>query len=261
MEKLLLAQLFAHIIADFFAQPESFSLKKQDKCLGSRHIYMHVLIVFIASLAMTFTCRFIGYALTITIIHFGIDALKCFFERRIKKTKGMSSEQLYTNHCMFFLDQLLHLGVIYGVVAVYVYNNGYIPAYWDVFTTNQLLIILGLLLCMKPANVVIRSCLSSLNLYDKGNEKNPERSDLERAGRWIGTIERIMTIVLVLLQQYTAIGFIITAKTVLRYNDSKAGKTEYVLIGTLLSFGIALLMGIGIQQGIFEAFLSYISRD
>lgn len=67
-----------------------------------------------------------------------------------------------------------------------------------------------------------------------------------------------MTMVLVMLQQYTAIGFIIAAKSVLRYNDSKTGKTKYVLIGTLLSFGIALLVGIGIKEGFFESFFSCI---
>lgn len=266
MEKVLLAQFIAHIIADFFAQPEWFCLEKQNRCFSSRYIYIHTLIVFIASLVMTFTCGFIGYALAITIIHFAIDALKCNIERYLKVKKGMVSELLYTNHYMFFLDQIFHFGVIYGVVAVYFYKNGYVPVYLDLFTSNLLLIIMGLLLCMKPANVLIRSCLSSLDLYVEDNEtdtdkEKKDKSDLERAGRWIGTIERIMTLVFVMLQQYTAIGFIITAKSVLRYNDSKTGKTEYVLIGTLLSFGIALLIGIGIQEGVLGAFLSFISRN
>lgn len=62
--------------------------------------------------------------------------------------------------------------------------------------------------------------------------------------------------VLVMLHQYTAIGFIIAAKSILRYNESKTGKTEYVLIGTLLSFSIALMIGIGISEGIFSSILS-----
>ncbi|MDF9829156.1 DUF3307 domain-containing protein [Parabacteroides sp. PF5-6] len=255
MEKILLTQFMAHIIADFFAQPEYFSRKKQNGNLRSWHIYCHVLIVFTTSLGMIFTCGFIGYALAIAIIHFGIDILKSTIERRIKEKKRINDEQLYTNHYLFFADQIVHFFVIYVAVAVYCSRDGYVPNYLNLFTTHQLLTATGLLLCMKPTNILIRNCLSSLNLYDKmGADKN----DLERAGRWIGTIERIITLVLVMLQQYTAIGFIITAKSVLRYNDSKAGKTEYVLIGTLLSFGIALLMGIGIEKGFFESFLSYI---
>lgn len=242
MEKIILAQFIAHIVADFFAQPESLSYKKQEKGLGSWHLYIHVLIVFVASFLMTFTVDFIGYAAAITIVHFAIDALKSLIERWLKRKKGIDDE-FYTNHYLFFTDQLLHVAVILGAVAIYWTRNHPVPVYLDMFTVNQLLILTGFLLCMKPANVIIRNCLASLHLYDEVDNEN----DLERAGRWIGTIERVMAMVLVMLQQYTAIGFIIAAKSILRYNDSKTGKTEYVLIGTLLSFGIALLMGIGIS--------------
>lgn len=257
MEKILLAQLIAHIVADFFAQPECFSREKQNKHIKSYHIYVHALIVFVAALGMTFTCGFMWYALAIAIIHLGADILKCMIERKLKKN---INDELFTNHYIFFADQVFHLIVIYGVVSMYNSKNGYIPACLDIFTTHQLLAMAGLLLCMKPSNILIRNCLSSLNLYGKEKSKE-DRNDLERAGRWIGTIERIMAMALVMLQQYTAIGFIIAAKSVLRYNDSRTGKTEYVLIGTLLSFGIALFIGIGIKEGLFESFLNYISGN
>ncbi|MCE5178361.1 MAG: DUF3307 domain-containing protein [Porphyromonadaceae bacterium] len=254
MEKIILAQFIAHVVADFFAQPDSICRGKQEKGFGSWHIYVHVLIVFVASFLMTFAVVFILYAVAIMIIHFTIDILKSFIERWLKRKKG-DIDKFYANHYLFFTDQLLHVATIYGVVAIYWIKNPSIPAYLDVLTISQLLILTGTLVCMKPANVIIRNCLSSLNLYDQVENMN----DLNRAGRWIGTIERIMAMVLVMLQQYTAIGFIITAKSVLRYNESKTGKTEYVLIGTLLSFSIALLVGIGISEGLLESFLKLIS--
>ncbi len=256
MEKILIAQFIAHIIADFFAQSDSISREKQRKGLASWSMYIHILIVFIASLGMTFSFVFMGYAAAITIIHLLIDALKSFTENWLKKSER-TGNKFYANHYVFFIDQLLHLIVIYGVVAMYWTKNHSMPTYLEIFTVNQLLILTGFLLCMKPANVVIRNCLSSLNLYNVEDNKN----DLARAGRWIGTIERIMTMVLVMLQQYTAIGFIIAAKSVLRYSDSKTGKTEYVLIGTLLSFGSALLIGIGIKEGFFESLLKLVSYN
>lgn len=256
MEKILLAQFIAHFIADFIAQSESMSSEKQNKRHYSRYIYLHALIVLLASLGATFTCSFIGYAFAIAVIHLGIDLLKCLIEYRIKVKKDC--KELYMNPTLFFIDQILHLVVIYAAVSTYCYNNGEIPVYLDIMSTDLLLTVAGLLLCMKPANVLIKNCLSSLNLYD---ETEKGKNDLERAGRWIGTIERIITITLVMLQQYAAIGFIITAKSVLRYNDSRTGKTEYVLIGTLLSFGIALLIGIGIKEGIFKSFLSFLCNN
>lgn len=260
MEKILLAQFIAHIISDFFAQPEQFSRGKQNQCLGSWHIYAHTLIVFVASFSVTFTFKFIGYAAAIALIHFLIDALKSLGERRLKRKNEIDDDRLYTNRTLFFADQAAHLAAIYCIVVAYWTWNHSTPAYLDTFSINQLLILAGFLLCMKPSNVIIRSCLLSLDLYSTGKNKiEKDQEDLERAGRWIGTIERIMTMVLVMLQQFTAIGFIIAAKSVLRYNDSKTGKTEYVLIGTLLSFGIALLLAVGIREGFFESFLNYIS--
>jgi hypothetical protein len=71
-------------------------------------------------------------------------------------------------------------------------------------------------------------------------------------------MERLLAFVLVLLGQFTAIGFIIAAKSVLRYGD-RTPKTEYVLIGTLLSFGIAFALGVGITSGIFERIINIIT--
>jgi hypothetical protein len=68
--------------------------------------------------------------------------------------------------------------------------------------------------------------------------------DLLNAGKLIGNIERLLTLTLLLLEQFEAVGFIIAGKSILRYEGTKTAKTEYVLIGTLLSFGIAILIGI-----------------
>jgi len=53
--------------------------------------------------------------------------------------------------------------------------------------------------------------------------------------------------------------FLAQPASILRYNESKTGKTEYVLIGTLLSFSFALIIGIGISEGVFSSILSFIS--
>ena len=48
------------------------------------------------------------------------------------------------------------------------------------------------------------------------------------------------------MSQYEAIGFLIAAKSILRFNEASSGsvKSEYVLTGTLLSLTIALSLGI-----------------
>ena len=64
------------------------------------------------------------------------------------------------------------------------------------------------------------------------------------AGKLIGTLERVISLALILVDQFAAVGFIIAAKSLLRFRDTATARTEYLLIGTLLSFGIVILLGI-----------------
>jgi len=82
---------------------------------------------------------------------------------------------------------------------------------------------------------------------------------LKDAGRWIGMLERILIITFIFINQYIGIGFLIAAKSLLRLIDkpenafgtskpfSSRKHTEYVLIGTFLSFAIAILTGLVIN--------------
>lgn len=73
----------------------------------------------------------------------------------------------------------------------------------------------------------------------------PEKGGLEGAGAIIGILERIFTLTLVLIGQYTALGLIFTAKSVARFEELKNRKfAEYYLIGTLSSILFAMLIGI-----------------
>ncbi len=66
---------------------------------------------------------------------------------------------------------------------------------------------------------------------------------LEKAGRLIGRLERFLILTFIILKQYEAIGLLVAAKSIFRFSESrKVG--EYVLIGTLLSFTIAILVGL-----------------
>lgn len=74
-------------------------------------------------------------------------------------------------------------------------------------------------------------------------------SGLKKAGMWIGCTERIIILTFILMNQYSAIGFLIAAKSIFRFksnidSNQERKETEYILIGTLLSF--ALTIGLGI---------------
>ena len=77
-------------------------------------------------------------------------------------------------------------------------------------------------------------------------DKIPDAENLANAGKWIGIIERIIILVFVLQSQFSAIGLLIAAKGIIRFNekDRQEIKTEYLVIGTLMSIGIAILTGL-----------------
>ncbi|MEZ5059668.1 MAG: hypothetical protein R2879_21765 [Saprospiraceae bacterium] len=79
-------------------------------------------------------------------------------------------------------------------------------------------------------------------------ESESKRDSLAEAGIWIGRLERVLVLTFVLLDQFEAIGFLIAAKSILRFSDKSSNEprkqTEYVLIGTLISFSIALFSGL-----------------
>jgi hypothetical protein len=62
---------------------------------------------------------------------------------------------------------------------------------------------------------------------------------LEKAGLWIGRMERFLILTFILNQEYSLVALLIASKSILRFNaDRKAG--EYILIGTLASLTISV---------------------
>ncbi|OUS18429.1 hypothetical protein A9Q93_03955, partial [Nonlabens dokdonensis] len=58
----------------------------------------------------------------------------------------------------------------------------------------------------------------------------------------------LLIFLFIITDNFSAVGLLLTAKSVFRFGDLSKAKnmklTEYVLIGTLLSFGIAILVGL-----------------
>ncbi len=105
-------------------------------------------------------------------------------------------------------------------------------------------VVFGLLMSINEANILLRYLLEVFRLKpiaEKGSETDEKEYN---TGRLIGILERIFVFVFVLLGQYTAIGFILAAKGVARFQDFKSRTfAEYVLIGTLLSTLLAMVLG------------------
>jgi hypothetical protein len=96
--------------------------------------------------------------------------------------------------------------------------------------------------------VLIRSVLEWPSLQMRRDEDRAAGAIEVARGRAIGALERALTLTLVLLGEYTAVGWIIAAKSLARFKQLEDREfAEYFLVGTLSSFLLALLVGLGIR--------------
>jgi hypothetical protein len=229
MIALIIKLLIAHVIGDFVLQPNSWVEDKKNKTYKSKYFYLHGLVHLI-SLIVLLEFKW-SYWLSITIIvlsHLIIDWIKLSLEGKIN------------TRILFLLDQLLHLVIISLVVFL---NNPYKINFQKIYSTETLLFTLAILTVTFVTSIVMKIIMSKWSL-----EENKTDVSLENAGKYIGILERLFVFGFIVLNQWSAIGFLITAKSVFRFSDLSRAKdrklTEYILIGTLISFGLAILVGL-----------------
>ena len=108
-------------------------------------------------------------------------------------------------------------------------------------------IITGYIICTTPLSFFVG--IATKRWQEELQKGEIVSGNLLNGGKWIGIIERLMIFTFVLLGKYEAIGFLITAKSILRFRqDTETKQSEYVLVGTLLSYGLAIILGLIISQ-------------
>lgn len=225
--------ILAHLFGDFIFQPNSWVSDKENKKLKSRYLYLHVLIHTVLCFIFLWDIRLWWVAILVGISHFIIDSAKLNFQT-IKNKKRW-----------FFIDQALHILVIAGI-------SFYCKEFNFEFLKNQnlLKIIAAALFLTTPASIVIKTLLSSWTPVPE-TQSNIQTESLSSAGKYIGILERLLVFTFILVDHWEGVGFMVAAKSVFRFSDLVQAKqrklTEYVLIGTLLSFGMAVLTGILIK--------------
>ena len=229
--------LLAHLLGDFLLQPTSWVLDKENKKHKSIYLYIHTFIHFFLAWILIANTNFVWFAVVLAVTHGGIDFLKLHFQKNNTKRNW------------FIIDQLLHLIVLIAITLFY--NNERID--FTAFDNQFWIFATGILLLTQPTSILIKNIIS---IWTPENKKNDD--SLSNAGNYIGILERLFVFYFVITGHFEAIGFLLAAKSIFRFGDLKEAKdrklTEYVLIGTLLSFGIALLTGLLVQYGILQSF-------
>ncbi|WP_201739421.1 DUF3307 domain-containing protein [Dokdonia sinensis] len=228
MYTLVVLQTIAHLFADYTFQSKKIAKSKAKHGFRSPMLKWHILIVFGCAAVFAFDYRFLPFALGTALLHWVIDGCKPLLLKSKALKKGA-----------FFIDQFLHI-VTYVVMSwLFLKLFTWEPIIFDISYISYFVIFAIFLFCTKPANILIREIFNLFSVSFTGKSE-----DLPNAGRLIGITERWMVIVFILIGQFSAVGFLITAKSILRFKDGDYLKTEYVLIGTMLSFAIAIGSGL-----------------
>lgn len=224
MAETLAALLLAHVLADFVFQSDWVVANKHRVAGLAAHgaVVLGALILCLGSLAPGL--------IFLAALHLAIDLAKSGTGRR-----GLLP---------FALDQGAHLATLTALAGLEpdLFSRGL----WSGVAPLPALMALaaGFIAATRAGGYVIAMVMQPWDA------EAPE--GLPGGGRLIGLLERALIFLLILTGQAAGIGFLIAAKSVLRFSDTKDDRrvSEYVIIGTLASFLWAIALSEATQLGL-----------
>jgi len=239
--------MIGHLLGDFYFQTDSMAENKK-KSLGCTvlHCLIYNVVMYIVLVMGTGRfCEYISLALLIGTLHMGVDGIKCVVHKVYKPEKY----QLI----IFFIDQMIHIVLLYAIACIYTItiDISWLPGISEGIINGlygYLIMVCVFLFCGKPASVIVSRVFDMIpkTIQEaQGNGKDKENNGKQeevKIGSWIGILEREIMLILGLMGEYGAIGFVIAAKSLARHKqfDTPAFAEKY-LIGTLLSSLMALM--------------------
>lgn len=224
--RLFLNLLLAHLVGDFLLQTDSLCAKKRERRFSCGFLYVHSLIIAALSLLAFWNSSFWPWALAIGAAHFIIDGIKACVRK--------------DSVWLFVSDQLFHIIILAVVAYICVERCAWTDPDW---LTDQAIRVVAVasaaMICWKPANILIRYILQYCKMVIPA-----DNSSLFHAGKLIGTLERWLILSFLVIGRYEVIGFLIAAKSIIRFGEKDKDQTEYFLAGTLLSISIAVACGL-----------------
>lgn len=240
--------LIIHILGDFYFQTEYMAENKREKF---KWVIIHLVVYSIVALSL-FKGIMPGapqkYVWYFIISHSVIDVMKF-----VGYSCKYINEKIFMNNDgkVFIIDQLLHISIIFVIVyymrecSINDLYNIQIRKLFDVLDISEISLlswIVKILLIHKPVNILIANILCQY----KPEEKADEDKNTKKTGRFIGTLERIIMTIFISIEQYSAVGLVLTAKSIARYDKISKDQefAEYYLLGTLLSTICAVCVSI-----------------
>lgn len=222
MISLFFPLLAGHLVADFWLQPSSWVSHKKENGWKSKKLILHTLIASVLPVVFTLQSTLWWFVPLIFLTHYLIDVVK---------SKGKQTMWV------FLADQLLHIGIIW-ILATF-FTKITLPENLIHFWIYAV----GFVLITNPLGILTGMFLKSVT-------KSESNAVQLNASAWIGIFERILIVIFVTTGQIQAIGFLVAAKSVFRFSEIQHEgnqKAEYFLLGTLVSFTMAIVVGLGVE--------------
>ncbi|MBN2685731.1 MAG: DUF3307 domain-containing protein [Pontiellaceae bacterium] len=217
MNKVFVVLVSAHFISDFLLQPNLHQRRKSSYSA----ILIHAAIV--AFISYLFLQQWSSWFLPITVFltHALIDRIKLRFRDTWRS---------------FCADQVAHLLVL----AFLVWSAEDRFSSFSGVGLQWMILVAGFVTAVQGAGFLVGKVSDQLL---KENQLSVRINGLVNGGRMIGLLERALIFIFVMVGMPMGIGFLVAAKSVLRFGEARDDQrlAEYILIGTLLSFGLAIV--------------------
>lgn len=254
MVDLLLAFILAHLLADFVLQTDKSCQKKSDSVLKRKvvahlgHIAVYALVnASIFALMRLFSWPNLLALGLLTVTHGVVDFLKSSIAKGIGEFLALVVDQSLHIASIIVAVAALYPGELSKFFAQLLFELKTLQTAAGIFSTEQkLLLAAGMLIVVTAgANVLVRAALRSLNIQMTFHKSTAaaEKDDAVKTGRYIGAIERVLTVFALLAGSYQSIVALYAAKTAVRFKQVSDDFQEYYILGTLLSLLIGIVSG------------------
>jgi hypothetical protein len=237
MKETFLVLFTSHLLGDFALQPDSIAKRKAVLTT----LLLHVGIVTFVSFLLLGSLN-VAVLSAIFITHALADG--------VKARQGRESLP------WFIGDQAFHCMVLASLAFLFpdAFENGLwnalLPAHAVPYYLALMTVAASVTLMVSVGGLVVGKLVKSF----LDELRDDERKGLTNGGKVIGWLERLLVLLLMLADLAEGIGFLVAAKSILRFPEIKEGKdrrvSEYIIIGSLLSFTWAILVAAPSTQAV-----------